>query len=179
MRHYLACSSCNFCCLQSTKSLTQTTYWARLWECWAIEWMWTMKYNPCSFVCLVYFSPLEHYPNWFQLGNKPLRALLFMSNLRHKTGVGTKQACACVWVSPPVFSVGQKPMSDTPSLIRNQIRVINAEKEKNESRTEISLVLVAASFKLFYFHTHMLCLWNCFSSSSAHTTLLCFSRLLS
>lgn len=127
IRHHLACSSCHFCCLQSTKSLTQTTYWVQLWKRWAIEWMRTMKYNPCSFVCLLYFGPLEHYLNWFQLENKPLRALLFMSNLRHKTGIGTLQACVwlCVCLSSPsCILCWTKADVDTPCLmVRQKIKL--------------------------------------------------------
>lgn len=54
---------------------------------------WAMKSIPCSFDCLVSFSLWNIIQNWFQLGDKLLRALLFMSNPRHKTGVTTSDGC--------------------------------------------------------------------------------------
>lgn len=84
--------------LLSAASLTEATYRAGRWGLRSVNRSRDTRCSRCSFACLLSFSSREHYPNWFQLENKLLRALMLMSNPRHKTGVTTKEVCSPVFV---------------------------------------------------------------------------------
>lgn len=59
------------------------------------SWMDAELWNPIPAVLIVWFHLVlwNIIQNWFQLGDKRLRALLFMSNPRPKTGVTTSDGC--------------------------------------------------------------------------------------